>query len=59
MQRQSVAHIQQVIVKHSQGHLFLSRDIIMEIPTQANTISMNPDEVKVRPKHIKSDSSRV
>ena len=33
MQRQSTAHLQRVIVKHSHGHLFLSSDIIMEIPT--------------------------
>ena len=49
MQRQSAAHLQRVIVKHSHGHLFQSRDIIMEIPTQAKTIPMKPDEVKVRP----------
>ena len=49
MQRQSSAHLQQVIIKHSLGHLFLSSDIIMGIPTQAKTIPMNIDEVKVRP----------
>ena len=48
MQWQSAAHLR-VIVKHSHGYLFLSSDIIMEIPTQAKTIPMNPDEVKVRP----------
>ena len=59
MQRQSVAHLQRAIVKHNHGHLFLPRDIIREIPTQAETISMNPDEVKVRLQSIESDSSRV
>ena len=55
-QRQSAAHLR-VIVKHSHGHLFLSSDIIMEIPTQAKTIPMNSDEVKARLQHIESDAS--
>ena len=44
---ESVAHTQRVIVESSYGHLFPPDDIIMEIPIQDRTISMNPDEVKV------------
>ena len=43
---ESAAHIR-VIVESSHGHRFPPNDIIMEIPTQDRTISMNPDEVKV------------
>ena len=44
---ESAAHTQLVILKSSHGHLFLPDDIIMEIPIQDRTISMNPDKVKV------------
>ena len=42
---ESAAHTQ-VIVESSHGHLFIP-DIIMEIPIQDRTISMNVDKVKV------------
>ena len=48
MQRRSSAQIQQVIVMHSHGHLFLPLDIIMGIPIQAKTIQLQ---------HIQSDAS--
>ena len=44
---ESAAQAQRVIVKSTHGHLFLPDDIIMEIPVQDRTISMNPDKVKV------------
>ena len=44
---ESAAHTQRVIVESSHGHLFVPDDIIMEIPIQDRTISMNLDKVKV------------
>ena len=59
IQQRSSAQLQRVIAKHSYGHLFLLLDIIMGIPTQAETIPMNSDEVKARLQQIESDASRV
>ena len=44
---ESSAHTKRVIVNYSHGHLFSPDDIIMEIPMQDRTISMNPYIVKV------------
>ena len=56
--RQSSAQLQQVIVKHNHGHLFLLLDIIMGIPIQAQAIPVNSCNVKARLRYIESDASK-
>ena len=55
--RRSSAQLQQVIFKHSHGHLFLLLDIIMGIPIQAQAIPMNACDVKAILRYIESDTS--